>query len=311
ERVVSVHDCDSIYVIPALLREAQLDEHTISLLGLQSRIHHDAEKEQQWEAYIQKTIAPEHEITIGITGKYTALRDSYASIIKALEHAGTHLQSKVHLKWIDTTDIAKDTVAAALADVDGIIVPGAFGSRGAEGKINCIKYVRENKIPYLGLCFGFQMALIEYARNVCGLTGAHSTEIDKSCAHPVIDILPEQKTISGLGGNMRLGGHDVEIKPGTAAAQLYNLLLVRERFRHRWECNPAYITTFEEQGIIFSGKAPGREIMQILELPPEVHPYFMATQAHPEFISRPLQPHPLYVGLVEAGMERKNKSITS
>ena len=311
ERVVSVHDCDSIYVIPALLREAQLDEHTISLLGLQSRIHHDAEKEQQWEAYIQKTIAPEHEITIGITGKYTALRDSYASIIKALEHAGTHLQSKVHLKWIDTTDIAKDTVAAALADVDGIIVPGAFGSRGAEGKINCIKYVRENKIPYLGLCFGFQMALIEYARNVCGLTGAHSTEIDKSCAHPVIDILPEQKTISGLGGNMRLGGHDVEIKPGTAAAQLYNLLLVRERFRHRWECNPAYITTFEEQGIIFSGKAPGREIMQILELPPEVHPYFMATQAHPEFISRPLQPHPLYVGLVKAGMERKNKSITS
>lgn len=305
ERVVSVHDCDSIYVIPSLLREAKLDEHTISLLGLSSRVHPDVEKEQQWESYIEKTISPEHEITIGITGKYTALRDSYASIIKALEHAGTHLQSKVHLKWIDTTEINEMNVVVALAGVDGIIVPGAFGSRGAEGKINCIRYAREHKIPYLGLCFGFQMALIEYARNVCGLAGANSTEIDKACAHPVIDILPEQKAISELGGNMRLGGHEVEIKPDTVAAQLYTSLLVRERFRHRWECNPMYIKTFEDKGVIFSGKAPGRDIMQILELSKEVHPYFMATQAHPEFLSRPLQPHPLYVGLVKAAMEKR------
>ncbi len=307
ERVVSIHDCDSIYVIPSLLREAKLDEHTIALLGLKSRIHPQAEKAQQWDFYIQKTVSSEHEITIGVTGKYTALRDSYASIIKALEHAGTHLGAKVHLKWIDTTDVTPQTIAGALAGVDGIIVPGAFGSRGAEGKIQCIAFARENKIPYLGLCFGFQMALIEYARNVCGLTGANSTEIDKDCVHPVIDILPEQKAISKLGGNMRLGGHEVEIKAGTAAAQWYGSLLVRERFRHRWECNPEYIKTFEDHGIIFSGKAPGKEIMQILELSKEMHPFFCGVQFHPEYLSRPLQPHPLYMGLVRAAMERRKK----
>ena len=305
ERVVSVHDRDSIYVIPELLQEARLDEQAISLLGLQSRVRHDAEKERQWNSYIQKTLSPEHEITIGITGKYTALRDSYASIIKALEHAGTHLQIKVNLRWIDTTELSAADVAEALTGVDGIIVPGAFGSRGAEGKINCIKSAREYKIPYLGLCFGFQMALVEYARNVCGLAGAHTTEIDPDTIHPVIDLLPEQKKIGSLGGNMRLGGQEVEIKAGTLAAELYGSVLVRERFRHRWECNPNYIKTLEERGIIFSGKAPGREIMQILELPREVHPYFVATQYHGEFTSRPLNPSPMYLGLVKAVLNRK------
>ncbi len=321
ERVVSVHDCDSIYVIPQLLQDAKLDEHTISLLGLQPRLREDIIIKKQWQEYVQKINSPLQEITIGITGKYTALRDSYASIIKALEHAGTHLGAKVHLKWIDTTELSPADVAKALTGADGVIVPGAFGSRGAEGKINCIKYARENKIPYLGLCFGFQMALVEYARNVCGLAGAHTTEINVDTSHPVIDLLPEQKKIGSLGGNMRLGGQDVEIKSGTMAAQLYGSLLVQkgvvspfaqkdpvlfvcERFRHRWECNPDYITRFEEKGIIFSGKAPGREIMQILELPREVHPYFVASQFHPEFLSRPLNPHPLYVGLVKAAMEK-------
>ncbi|MDO8656220.1 MAG: CTP synthase (glutamine hydrolyzing), partial [Nanoarchaeota archaeon] len=305
ERVVSVHDCDSIYIIPALLQEAKLDEQTISLLGLQPRLREDIVIKKQWQEYVHKINSAQREITIGITGKYTALRDSYASIIKALEHAGTHLGAKVHLKWIDTTDLKEDTVAAALTGVDGIIVPGAFGSRGAEGKINCINYVREHKIPYLGLCFGFQMALVEYARNKCKLTGAHTTEIDPNTIHPVIDLLPEQTGIGSLGGNMRLGGHDVDIKVGTMAAQLYGSLLVRERFRHRWECNPDYIKTFEENGIIFSGKAPGRDIMQILELPKDVHPYFVATQYHGEYLSRPLDPHPLYMGLLKAAMERK------
>lgn len=305
ERVVSVHDCESIYVIPQLLQDAQLDEQAISLLGLQPRLREDLARKKQWQEYVHNLNSAQKEITIGITGKYTVLRDSYASIIQALEHAGTHLGAKVHLKWIDTTDLTLDTVAAALTGVDGIIVPGAFGSRGAEGKINCIKYVREHKILYLGLCFGFQMALVEYARNVCGLAEAHTTEIESNTIHPVIDLLPEQKKIGSLGGNMRLGGHQVEIKPGTRAKELYGSVLVRERFRHRWECNPPYIKTFEERGIIFSGKAPGREIMQILELPRTVHPYFMATQFHPEFLSRPLQPHPLYLGLVQAGMGKK------
>ncbi len=305
ERVVSVHDCESIYVIPQLLQDAQLDEQTISLLGLQPRLREDLVLKKQWQEYVHKINSAREEIIIGLTGKYTALRDSYASIIKALEHAGTTLGVKVQLKWIDTTDLTEESVAGALAGVDAIIVPGAFGSRGAEGKINCIKYVRENKIPYLGLCFGFQMALVEFARNVCGLPGAHTTEIDKNTIHPVIDLLPEQKNLGSLGGNMRLGGHDLEIKPGSRAAELYGSLLVRERFRHRWECNPDYIKKFEEKGIIFSGKAQRREIMQILELPKEVHPFMVATQFHPEFLSRPLQPHPLYLGLVQAGRGRK------
>ena len=270
-------------------------------------------KEEETE-YVLKIQNPTREITVGITGKYTSLRDSYASIIKALEHAGTHNSVKINLKWIETTDLEEGQVAEALKDVDGIIVPGAFGSRGAEGKINCIKYARENKMPYLGLCYGFQMALIEYARNVCGFSGANTTEIEKSCLHPVIDLLPEQQRIEELGGNMRLGGYDIEIKQGTFASELYNGFIPRERFRHRWECNPSYISRFEDKGLIFSGKAPGREIMQILELPRDVHPFFIGTQAHPEFRSRPLKPSPFYMGFVKAilsGSERHPQTLNN
>lgn len=300
ERVVSVHDMDSIYLIPGMLEKVKLDQHTIDLLGLHVKRNDVARRE--WENYIQKLLRSNTEITVGITGKYTALRDSYASIIKALEHAGTHLGLKVKLKWIDTTELDGRKVDDELHDVRGIIVPGAFGSRGAEGKINCIKYARENKLPFLGLCYGFQMATIEFARNVCGLNNANTTEINPHCDHPVIDILPEQQGILELGGNMRLGGHEVEVKNGTLAEQLYGLLMVRERFRHRWECNPEYIDTLEKNGLLFSGKAPGREIMQILELPN--HPFFLGTQFHPEYLSKPLQPHPLYLGFLKAAMGR-------
>ncbi|MBI2666208.1 CTP synthase (glutamine hydrolyzing) [Candidatus Woesearchaeota archaeon] len=310
ERVVSVHDCESIYLIPSLLEKAQLDLQTISHLRLQERIQENPIAREQWSTYVQKTLSikeekeKENEITVGMLGKYTALRDSYASIIKALEHAGTHLGVRVQQKWIDTTELSTERVAEELNDVQGIIVPGAFGSRGAEGKIQSIRYARENNVPFLGLCYGFQMAVIEYARNVCGLQEANTTEIEVSCTHPVIDILPEQKGIVTLGGNMRLGGHDVEIKSGSIAAELYGNISARERFRHRWECNPAYIQQLEANGLFFSGKAPGREIMQILELPREKHAYFVATQAHPEFTSQPLKPNPLYLGFVEACVKR-------
>ncbi len=307
ERVVSIHDVESIYLLPRLLEKAQLDEHVIDLLNLRSRITPDYDARKRWEEYIQRILAPGSSVTIGITGKYTALRDSYASIIKALEHAGTQLGVKVKLKWIDTTELDESMVAEALHDVQGIIVPGAFGSRGAEGKINCIQYVREHQLPYFGLCYGFQMAVIEFARHVCGLAGANTTEVDHLTPHPVIELLPEQQRIAELGGNMRLGGHLVEIKSGTLVASWYKSALVRERFRHRWECNPEYISILEKNGLIFSGKAPGREIMQILELPPEKHPFFVATQAHPEFRSRPLEPHPLYLGFVKAVMENSRK----
>ena len=303
ERVVSVHDVDSIYLIPSLLDVSRLDEQVISLLGLHDRATNKLDEQQKWHNHVARIRNISKRVLVGITGKYTQLRDSYASILKALEHAGTQFGVKVEIKWIDTTQLSQDEVDKYLREVDGIIVPGAFGSRGSEGKIKCIQYSRENKLPYLGLCYGFQMAIIEFARNVCGLEGANSTEIEKGCVHPVIDILPEQKNIDTLGGNMRLGGHDIEIKDNTIASSLYGGLMARERFRHRWECNPEYILRLEEKGLIFSGKAPGREIMQILELPKEIHPFFVGTQAHPEYTSRPLNPNPMYIGFLRAILE--------
>ena len=201
-----------------------------------------------------------------------------------------HLDCDVQLKWIDTTNIDGDNVGRRLADCDGIIVPGGFGARGAEGKIECIRHARENRVPYLGLCLGFQMAVIEFARNVCGMGGANSSEFDPKSPQAVIDILPEQKKIEGLGGNMRLGGKDVLIKPGTLAARLFNnAAQVRLRFRHRYEVDPRFLDELERNGMVFSGKAPNHPIMQILELPQDTHPFFLGTQAHPELTSRPLR----------------------
>jgi len=307
-RVVSVHDADSIYLIPTMLRKYKLEEQAIEVLGLKDRVKENEEVKNAWESYVYRILGIEKEVTIGITGKYTSLRDSYASIIKALEHAGTHLGTKVNLKWIDTTFLSEEKAAKELANVQGILVPGAFGSRGAEGKITCIKYAREQKVPYLGLCYGFQMATVEFARNVCGLEGANSTEVNENTPHPVIMLLPEQQRIAELGGNMRLGGYDIEVKEGSFAAELYGSVLVRERFRHRWECNPDYIPQLEANGLIFSGRAPGREIMQILELSRDTHPFFMATQAHPEFTSNPLKPNPMYLGFVKACLEKAGMS---
>ncbi len=303
DRVISMHDSESVYLIPEILRGAGIDLAVIDILKLGNRVDLDAEAKarQTWNAYIERLKQANTNVTIGITGKYTSLRDSYASIIQALEHGGAAVGARVRIEWIDTSEITEQNVGEALKHLHGIIVPGGFGVRGTEGKITCIRYARENRIPYLGICYGFQMAVIEFARNVCGLEDANSTEIDPDCASPVIDILPEQKQIEGLGGNMRLGGRDVLIRPGTIAARLFNNAPeVRLRFRHRYEVDPQYIGTLESHGLIFSGKAPDYPIMQILELPPEQHPYFIGTQAHPELSSRPLRPHPMFVGLVRA-----------
>ena len=306
ERVISLPDSASIYMIPAMLREVGLDFAVARLLKIEDRINlrHERKAWAQWCDFTDKIDSINREITIGITGKYTAVRDSYASIINALEHADIALACDVKIKWIDTTDLTDKNVAENLKDLDGIIVPGGFGTRGAEGKIACIKYARENDLPYLGLCFGFQMAVIEFARNVCGLTQANSTEIEPDCPEPVIDVLPEQKKIEGLGGNMRLGGRDIELKTKTMAWELFGKTnSVRMRFRHRYEVDPRYIARLEEAGLVFSGKAPNQPIMQILELPS--HPYFFGTQAHPCLTSRPLKPQPMFVGLVAAAMQKR------
>ena len=306
ERVVSLHDSASVYTIPAMLRDKGLDFEVARLLKIEDRLNlrHERKSWAQWCDFTDKIDAAQKSVAIAITGKYTSVRDSYASIINALEHAGIALGAKVNIKWIETTNLTDANVSTHLADVDGIIVPGGFGTRGAEGKICCVKHSRENNLPYLGICFGFQMAVIEFARNVCGLTGANSTEIEPGCKEPVIDYLPEQLKIEGLGGNMRLGGFDIELKPETLAWQLFaKSRSVRMRFRHRYEVAPRYIDSLEKAGLVFSGKAPGQPIMQILEIPS--HPYFVGTQAHPCLTSRPLRPQPMFVGLVAAAMQKR------
>jgi CTP synthase len=310
ERVFSMHDCESIYVMPQMVREAGLDCEVVGILGLGDRVHPEAETKarQIWDDYLAGLHDAAETITIGIAGKYTSVRDSYASVIKALEHSGTRCGVRVNIEWIDVAEIETrhQDPADVLSRLDGLIVPAGFGVRGTEGKIACVRHARTTRLPYLGLCLGFQMAVIEFTRNVCGLPGAGSTEFDPACADPVIDILPEQKQIEGLGGNMRLGGHDVVLKPGSLAARLFNNAPeVRLRFRHRYEVDPRYIERLESAGLIFSGKAPDFPIMQVLELPSAVHPYFIATQAHPELTSRPLRPDPFFLGLVRAAITCK------
>ncbi len=311
--VISLHDVKSIYLIPEILKEAEIEKNVMNILGIrQKNSKEDEEKSiKEWNKFTFSIKNPKHKITIGMTGKYTSLRDSYASIIKAFEHAGAALNTEIKIKWIETTHIeqGKISVKDSLKDVDAVLVAPGFGKRGTEGKIMCIKHIRENNVPFLGICYGMQMAVIEFARNVCGLKNANSTEIDPKTNYPVIDILPEQKKIEGLGGNMRLGGKDVLLKENTLAYSLYNKkTMIRERFRHRYEINPTYIPLLENKGMVFSGKHPKYEIMQIMELP--YLDYFIGSQFHPEYISRPLKPSPLYLGLVRAGLKRKHKKIT-
>jgi CTP synthase len=305
-RVFSMHDVSSIYLIPESMREAGIDREVLTMLDLHDRVDQRVEDQHRmkWRQFVDNIIKPKrNHVAVAVTGKYTALRDAYASIIKAVEHCSAHLNVDVQLKWLDTTQIDPKNVEKELAGCHGIIVPGGFGVRGTEGKIECIRHARERQIPYLGLCLGFQMAVIEYARNVCGIADANSSEFAKS-QNPVIDILPEQKKVEGLGGNMRLGGKDVEVKPGTLAARLFdNARRVRLRFRHRYEVDPKYIPALEQHGMVFSGKHPQQPIMQILELPQDAHPFFLGTQAHPELTSRPLKPSPMFMGFIGAAME--------
>ena len=320
-RVVSMHDVESIYLIPEALREQGMDREVLTLLDIHDRVNQRFEDQarMKWRLFVEGIGKANKEVTVAVTGKYTALRDAYASIIKACEHCGVSLGVNVNLRWIDTSLIdgsspdahpeGRTDAAAALRGCHGIIVPGGFGARGAEGKIECIRHARENGIPYLGLCLGFQMAVIEYARNVCGIAGANSTEFDPDCNAPVIDILPEQKEIEGLGGNMRLGGKDIDLKPGSLVSRLFdNAKRTRLRFRHRYEVDPKYVPMLQEHGMIFSGKHPDQPIMQVLELPQEVHPYFLGTQAHPELTSRPLRPSPMFLGFIRAAMEFAQRS---
>src|SRR5438876_3773534 len=293
EAVIPALDTDSIYKIPAALHAEGLDEIVCRKLSLSPK----PADLSVWNKLVDALVHPDHEVHVAMVGKYVDLTESYKSLSEALIHAGIHTRSKVQIHYVDSEAIERDGIGA-LGGMDAILVPGGFGVRGVEGKIAAIRHARENKVPYLGICYGFQLAAIEFARNVCGLEGANSTEIDPDAPYPVIDILPEQKQIEGLGGNMRLGGRDVLIHPNTLASRLFNgAPEIRLRFRHRYEVDPRYIERLEAGGLVFSGKAPDYPIMQILELPASLHPFFIGTQAHPEFQSRPLRPQPFFAGL--------------
>ena len=302
--VVSAVDADSIYEVPLALHREGLDGLLIRLLGLD-----DGEPElSEWRELVDRVHRAVAPVNISIVGKYVTLKDAYLSVIEALKHGGFHHGAKVNMTWIPSDELIDANVEEVLSEADGILVPGGFGIRGVEGKVAAIQFARERRIPYLGLCLGLQCAVIEFARNVCGLEGANSSEFDPSTPHPVIDLLPEQEGVVDKGGTMRLGAYPAELLPGSLAERVYDEPAVSERHRHRYEVNPAYHAALQEHGMVLSGMSPDRRLVEIIELPD--HPYFIAGQFHPELKSRPTRPHPLFRDFVGAALARRQGALT-
>jgi len=294
DAVFSNPDVEDIYHVPLMVEDEGLDEYVMSHLDLDGEALPTGQRDSEWRDRVTRDTTG--TVEIALVGKY-GLEDAYISIHEALKHAGLEERVDVERTWIHAEDLLSgDGGDDQLADVDGIVVPGGFGSRGTEGKIAAIRYARENDVPFLGLCLGFQMAVVEYARNVLGLDGAHSAELERETPYPVIDLLPEQTDLDDMGGTMRLGTHVTEIESGTLAHELYGETTCKERHRHRYEVNPEYIDDLEAAGLVFSGTSGRR--MEILELPG--HPYFLGTQFHPEFRSRPTRASPPFVGFLQS-----------
>lgn len=306
-QVISGVDVNNVYEIPLIYKEEGVPEIINKRLGLYA-----PPRLEEWERLVQninRNLAqPRRVLQIALCGKYMALEDSYASVVEAIQHAAAHRDLKVEIRWVDTEQVEKGLVGVdeALEGVHGVIIPGGFGTRGIEGKIQLIQAVRERKIPFLGICYGMQLAVVEYARHVAGLADANTTEVERdghTVGTPIIDILPNQLGVKDLGGTMRLGGHNVLLKKGSLAQRIYGGAdAVRQRFRHRYEVNPKYVAQLEEAGICFSGRAEGEDIMQMVEIPG--HPYFVGGQFHPELTSSLLHPCPLFLGLVKAAEEQ-------
>jgi len=298
EGVIEERDVSfSIYEVPIMLKRQRLDEIILELLKLKGR----KSDLRSWEKMIEKIKNLKDEVKIAVAGKYTELKDAYKSIWEALVHAG--LANNVKVK-IDYVDVEKENLEEKLKNADGILVPGGFGERGVEGKINVVKFARENKIPFFGICLGMQCAVIEFARNVCGLKNANSTEFNPNTSYPVIDILPEQKKVTKKGGTMRLGKYLCEIKRGTLAEKSYRKKFIYERHRHRYELNNKFRNLLEKNGLIISGIHPEKNLVEIIEL--KNHPWFVGVQFHPEFLSRPLRPHPLFINFIKSAKIYKN-----
>jgi CTP synthase len=307
--VVTAADASSIYDVPVVLHEEGLDSYIIKKLSLPAAPEVDW---SHWQPVLDAVHHPQNTVTIGLVGKYIDLPDAYLSVTEALRAGGFANSSKVNIKWIPSDSCETPEGAKAfLGDVDAICVPGGFGVRGIEGKLGALKFARENKIPTLGLCLGLQCMVIEYARNIVGLDGASSTEFDADAKYPVIATMAEQVDIlaSGdMGGTMRLGLYTAKLKPGSIVAEVYGSDTSEERHRHRYEVNNTYRDQIAQAGLVFSGTSPDDHLVEYVELPREVHPYYVATQAHPEFKSRPTKAHPLFSGLVVAAIERQKAS---
>ena len=309
--VITARDVDVLYKIPLELHAQGLDEIVVAQLKLPVTGPADL---SEWEAAVDATENPVDEVTIAVVGKYVDHKDAYKSVSEALRHGGLRQRTRVNLKWLEAQDLEKDTVSA-LNDVDGILVPGGFGDRGFEGKVATAGYAREHGVPYFGICYGMQAAVVDYARNVAGLADANSTENDKQSPHPVIGLITEWRTATGdvekrdeksdLGGSMRLGLQEARLKPGTLARDLYGKDVIAERHRHRYEFNNRYRTQLEDAGLVISAKSMDDLLVEMIELPRSQHPWFLACQAHPEFLSTPRDGHPLFVGFIRAARERK------
>ncbi len=294
-----------LYEVPLLLEKAGVGDYLVERLGLEASAKPDW---APWKKLVEEVRKPKPTVTIALVGKYVELKDAYMSVREAVKHAAISQGVEAEIAWVPSADLEKNKGWDLVKSADGIIVPGGFGARGTEGKILAAKYARENKVPYLGLCLGMQMMCIEFARNVLGFEDANSTELDRATEHPVIDLMLEQRAITDMGGTMRLGLYPCVLKPGTKASSAYGEKEIEERHRHRWEFNNNYRADFEKAGMVFSGISPDGMLVEIAEL--KDHPYMVGSQFHPEFLSRPMRPHPLFVGLLKAvkGRSKEKKS---
>ncbi|MCK4665759.1 CTP synthase [Candidatus Dependentiae bacterium] len=302
DHVIPIPDVTTTYYVPIILSKRLIEKRIMKLLDIKPK---DTSNKilQNWKVFVKKLIEPKKTIKIGVVGKYTNIVDSYKSITQSLIHAAAFFNAKAEIKWIESESLEKDGFEKDLKDIDGILVPGGFGMRGIEGKINAVQFARENNLPFLGICLGMQAAVIEFARNVCKLKDANSTEWDEKTKFPVIDLQETQKDINSKGGTMRLGSFPCKLKKNSTAYKLYDTNLILERHRHRYEFNNDYKKDFIENGLLVSGVCPKNNLVEIVEL--KDHPFFIGCQFHPEFQSRPLTPHPLFVGFAEAMLKKQ------
>jgi CTP synthase len=302
DSVIPMKTADVLYEVPLLLENMGVGELVLNKLGMKSKRQPNMEP---WKQLVEHVRKPKPSVKVALVGKYVELQDAYMSVREALKHAALANDVEVEIGWVHSADLEKEKGWEIVKQADAVLVPGGFGSRGIEGKILAARYARENKVPYLGLCLGMQVMCIDFARNVLDLEEANSSEFDRGTKHPVIDLMIDQRSITDMGGTMRLGLYPCLIQPGTKTAAAYAVSSVDERHRHRFEFNNTYRAEFEKHGMVFSGISPDGKLIEIVELAD--HPYMVASQFHPEFLSRPMKPHPLFVGLLKAAKERAGK----